>query len=67
MPLMPEPPVGAHGHTPRPATYPSPQRGDTPWQRVLAKFSGQGVEIFEATAGIKQHHTLLTIYPALLD
>jgi hypothetical protein len=37
------------------------------WQPALSKVSGQGVKVFEAAAGIKQHHTLFTIYPALLD
>jgi len=37
------------------------------WSPALAKLSGQGVKVFEAAAGIKQHHTFSTIYPALFD
>jgi len=37
------------------------------WQPALAEFSGQGIEVFEAAAGIKHHHTLFPVYPALLD
>jgi hypothetical protein len=39
----------------------------TSWQLALSKLRGQGIEIFEAATGIKQYHTLFTIYPALLD
>jgi hypothetical protein len=36
-------------------------------QPTSSEVSGQGVKVFEAAAGIKQHHTLFTVNPALLD